>query len=112
MFSISSIPTWIIVIAVILIALMILFRSRNHVYFFSIAKKYLFYSFLILILALFVISVMNIHKSHDFDYKSLDGWKVLVKVYLSWFGGIISNIGKVTGYAIQQNWVASGNSTG
>ncbi|MBU0466926.1 MAG: hypothetical protein KKF39_04620 [Nanoarchaeota archaeon] len=64
-----------------------------------------------LLLAILVISAINIQRDHDFDYSSLQGWKSLVVVYFSWLGSVVSSITKVIGYAIKQEWIASGNVT-
>jgi len=112
MFSIPGIPLWLIVVAIILVVFLVLFRTMNQVYLLALFKKNFFYMVFIALMALVVISVINIHMNNDFDYSTLDGWKGLGKVYFSWLGGLLSNVVKVTGYAIQQDWIPGGNSTG
>ncbi|MFH1802417.1 MAG: hypothetical protein ABH864_03105 [archaeon] len=84
----------------------------NHVFILSLVKKNFFYFFLFLFVALFAISAINIHSTHSFDFSTLDGWKSLFKIYLTWLGGLLDNLAQITGYAVQKEWVVKGNVTG
>jgi hypothetical protein len=75
-------------------------------------KHGFFYFFLFLFLAIFIISIINIQTTHSFDYKTFDGWKSLLKVYLSWFAHLVGNLARITGYAVHQDWIGVNNSTG
>lgn len=106
------IPLWVIIVVIALVFIMFLIRSSNNINVLTFIKRNFFYFFVVLFLAIFVISMINITLSHDFDLATLKGWGSAFKIYLNWFVGVFKNIVKVTGYAIQQDWIASGNSTG
>jgi len=112
MIGISQIPIWFFVAAGAILILIISFRTMNHVFVLSLIKKNFFYLFLFLFVALFAISAINIHNTHSFDFSTLDGWKGLFRIYLSWFGGVLENLSQITGYAFQKEWVVRGNVTG
>ena len=103
-------PAWIFIAILVVVILAILFKTMNQVYLLSILKNNFFYFFIVLLVAFAVYSVIRIHTSYDFDYTTADGLKELGKVYYLWLANIFSNIGKVTGYAIGQDWVVT-NST-
>jgi uncharacterized membrane protein len=107
----SFIPIWVFVVLGVLVVLVILFRTMNQVFILSLIKKNMFYFVIALFLTIFIISIFNIQQSHDFDLSTLDGVRGMVKIYLNWFGNVGKNIVKVTGYAINQDWIATGNST-
>lgn len=111
MLSLSSIQLWVIAAAAIIV-IVLLFRLMNKVSILSLLKKNFFYFFLFLFVAIFIISAINIHSNYSFDFKTLDGWKGLFKVYLGWFGHVVGNLAKITGYAIRQDWIVKGNSSG
>lgn len=111
MFSIPEIPIWFLVAAAVVVILVVLFRTMNHVFVLSLIKKNFFYFFLFLFIAIFTISAINIHSTHSFDFTTLEGWRGLFRVYLSWFGNVLENLARITGYAIQQEWIVKANST-
>ncbi|MBS3077699.1 FeoB-associated Cys-rich membrane protein [Candidatus Pacearchaeota archaeon] len=106
-----SVQTWLVFAAIILIVFFV-FRTIRKISFFSLLKHNFFYFFLFLFLAIFIISAINIHSTNSFDFKTLDGWKGLLKIYMNWFGNLIGNVAKVTGYAVHQDWITVNNSTG
>lgn len=106
-----GIPIWITVAIIVIIVLAILFRTMNQVYLLSIMKNNFFYFFLILFIGFVAYSIIKIQTTNDFSYGSFDGWKEIGKVYYYWLANIAGNLVKVTGYAVNQNWVVT-NSTG
>lgn len=108
----SFLPIWVLVVAIFLAIIIFLVKSSNNINVLTFIKQNFFYFFVLIFLAIFVISIVNITLNNDFDLTSLKGVGQAAKVYINWFVGIFKNIAKVTGYAIQQDWVASGNSTG
>ncbi len=111
MITLSTIQPWLI-IGVIVVLAVIIFRAAHKGSIFSLFKNNFFYFFVFIFLAIFVISAINIHSTYSFDFKTLDGWKGLFKIYLSWLAQFVGNLAKVTGYAAQQDWIMKGNSTG
>ncbi|MCA9485576.1 MAG: hypothetical protein KC506_01900 [Nanoarchaeota archaeon] len=109
--ALSFIPIWAFAALGVVILLVVLFRTMNQVFILSLIKKNIFYVFIGLFVAIFVISIFNIQRTHDFDLTSLDGVRGMVKVYAGWLGTVGKNVVRVTGYAINQDWVAQGNST-
>ncbi len=97
-------PTWLIVPAIIVVGLIILFRSLNQVYVLQWLKENFFYMFLIVILVFFAFSLTKLHKTHNLDFTSGEGIAAAGKVYVSWLGTIVKNLGRITGYAAQQEW--------
>ncbi len=107
-----GIPMWITIALVVIIVLAILFRTMNQVYLLSILKNNFFYFFIILIIAFVAYSMIKIHSSNNFDYKTTEGWKGVGRVYYFWFTNIVGNLVKTTGYAINQNWVVTNSTSG
>lgn len=106
----SSIPSWLIISAVIVIALIVLIRLLDQIYVLALIKENFFYIFLLLILIFLTISITRIHARNDIDLTSAEGLKAAAKIYYNWLANVFSNMKKVTGYALQQEWVES-NST-
>ncbi|MBU0907422.1 MAG: hypothetical protein KKE05_04675, partial [Nanoarchaeota archaeon] len=94
MFGISNIPISLLVAAGVVVALIFIFRSTNQSSVLSMIKRNFFYFFLFLFIAIFVITAININSTYSFDFTTLDGWRGLFKVYLSWFGSVLSNLAK------------------
>lgn len=109
----SFIPFWVIVVAVLLLIVIVILRSSNNINVLYFIKENFFYFFLFIVFALFAISIINIHRTHDLDVSTFEGMKEAVQLYFAWLGNFFSNIAKVTGYAVQQDWIApsSNNST-
>jgi len=97
-------PTWLIIPGIIVVVLIILFRSMNQIYILSWFKDNFFYIFLIAILVFFAFSLTRLHQNHNIDLSSGEGIASAGKIYLSWLVNVFKNVGKVTGYAVQQDW--------
>ncbi|MFH1425395.1 MAG: hypothetical protein ABIG28_01535 [archaeon] len=104
-------PAWLIVAAILVVALTIMFRTMNQVYLLSLLKKHFFWIFAVLLLTFFAISLVTLNAEHNFDFTSSEGIIKIGKVYLNWFVNVGKNIGKVTGYVTQQDWFSTTNST-
>ncbi|MBI2452154.1 hypothetical protein HYV50_03695 [Candidatus Pacearchaeota archaeon] len=75
-------------------------------------KDNFFYFFAILFFIFLAISLTHIHNNYDVDLTSFKGIVTASKIYYGWFLNVMGNLGKVTGYAIRQDWfTASENST-
>ena len=110
----SFIPTWLIVVLliVLIIALFMKLVNTNDIFVIAFLKERLFYILVFLFLAIFIISIINIHSTHDINLFTAGGAKLAAKLYYNWFANFFSNIVKVTGYAIHQDWITPSNSTG
>jgi len=105
-------PMWLIVATVLVAVLVVLFRTMNQVYLLSLVKKHFFWYFAIALLVFLAVSAVSLNSTHDFDFSSSEGFVDIGKVYLSWFINVGKNLGKVTGYVVQQDWFSATNSTG
>jgi len=105
-----AVPSWIILTILIVIILFLLFRTMNEVYLLSLIKKNFFWYFALGLIIFMTFSLYSIHKTYDLDLTSADGLKTAGKVYLGWIGNVFKTMGKVIGYVIKQDWVAT-NST-
>ena len=95
---------WLIFTGIAILVLVIVFRAMERMYVLSWVIKNFFWFFLIAILVFFAFSLTKIQKDYALDYTSLAGIKQAGSVYVSWLGTVFQNMGKVTGYAIQQDW--------
>ena len=62
---------------------------------------------IILLIVILVGSLAHVYLSNDLDLGSFDGIAHAGQVYFSWLGTAISNIGKVSTYAVHQDWGVS-----
>jgi hypothetical protein len=111
-FMAFSTALWVMVTLAALVVLIVIFKSKNQVYLLTAIKNNLFYFFVILIVGFAAYSVIRIHTSHNFDYSTFGGWKEIGGVYYGWLANIFSNVVKVTGYAVDQQWVVTNSTTG
>ncbi len=109
------IPAWLIISGLVILIFVILFRAMDKIYVLSWVKDNFFWFFLIALLIFFTFSLTKVSKNYNLDFSTKDGLKQAGGIYLSWFGNVIGNLGKVTGYAVQQDWtnvnLNSSNST-
>ena len=91
---------WLIVIAVVVLLVMFKFKEFRH-RFGLIAMG---------LLVLFLIgSFGQLYASHQLDLTSFDGIVHAGKVYFSWLGSAGSNVLKLGGYAVKQDWGVNSN---
>jgi len=105
-------PLWLILAALIILAFVIIFKSVNQVYILSLIKKHFFWIFFIAIIVFVAISLTHIHAAYDLDFSTWEGFVAAGKIYFAWLKTVFINLGKVTGYAVQQDWFTPANSTG
>ncbi len=96
---------WLLVSALVIIGLVVIFKSQDFTYSFYVVRKYLAIFFSIGLVVFLVFSIFNVAKNNDLSFTSVDGITAAAKTYFLWFRGIFSNVGKVTGYAINQDWL-------
>ena len=101
--------SWWLIAILVFVTFFAIFKSQDLVFFFSFIKKNLFPIFAIGILLFFSFSFYHIYKTNDFDLTSYNGVLGAGKVYFGWFGNLFSNVGRVTGCAMHQDW--GGNSS-
>lgn len=91
-----SIGIWIIIGALIVIALILLkFKEIRH-------RLGLFT--IITLLLFFVVSFGYITKSNNIDLGSFDGVVKVSKIYFTWLRGVFTNVVSITGNVIHQDW--------
>lgn len=103
---------WIIAGIVILVFFMVIFRSQNIIFFSSVVWRYFLIALAVGIVLFFAFSVYNTYDSYDADLTSFSGVVDFGGHYFAWLGGVFHNVGDITGYAIQQDWFNSTNTTG
>lgn len=82
----------------LLIVLVILFFKVKHV-------KHGLGSYVFIFILIFLIaSVSYVYMTNNIDLTSFDGVVEAGKLYLGWLGGVFHNTGKITAYAVDQNW--------
>jgi len=85
-----------IVVVLIVLAVIFKFKEIRH----KIGLIVAIFLFLFL-----VASVLHLYKNSDkVDLTSFDGVVSTGKLYFSWLGSIASNVIKVGGYAVNQDW--------
>src|SRR3989338_181754 len=100
-----SLPVWLIITLIMVGVLIILFKTMNQVYVLSLVKDNFLYFFIFGVFIFLTISLTHIHSTYDIDFKTSEGVKEAMGIYYGWFSNVVSNIGKVTAYIVQQDWV-------
>lgn len=97
--------TWVI-IAVIVVLLLLAFKFKEIRHKFGLVV-------ISVILIFLLLSFVSIYKNSKNDLKTFDGVAKVLKLYFSWLGNLFRNAGKVSAFAIHQNWGLNlTNSTG
>lgn len=104
------IVTWIIIGALIILFFVGAFKAQDIVAIFSLIKKYFLLIISVALILFLCFSFYHIYKTYNLDLTSFDGVMQGGKLYLLWMKSIFGNFGKITGYAVSQNWVLD-NST-
>ena len=94
---------WVLIIAAV-VALFIFLRFRE-------IRHRVTHVVIILLVVLLVGSIATVYLSNDVDLTSFEGIASAGKVYFSWLGTMFGNIGKVSTYAISQDWDLAPSST-
>jgi len=53
---------------------------------------------------MFIISVNQVHNKYNLDFTSGKGITQAFKIYFVWLKSAIANIGKVSGFVVNQDW--------
>ena len=91
---------WIVVGLVILVFVFLRVRHMKH-------KMYAV--LLILLILFFYITAVKVVNQTNLNISSFGGFIEASKVYFSWLGGVVSNLGDLVGHAIKLDW--KGNMT-
>ncbi len=90
---------WVLIIAgVVVLFLFLRFREIRH---------RVTHIVIILVVVLLVGSIAQVYFSNDVDLGSFDGIANAGKLYFSWLGTVFVNVGKVSTYAVYQDWSGS-----
>ena len=90
---------------IILVAGIAIFKSQDFVFIITLIKKNFFFILLIGVILFFSFTLYRFHKIHDVDLASFGGIVQAGRLYFAWFLNLFSNLGSITGYAINQDWV-------
>ncbi len=96
---------WLIISIVGIILFIMMFKSQDAINIFIIIKKNLFLILAVLLIIFFSFSIYRIYSIYDVDLTSYDGIVEGGKLYFLWIKSLFANVGKITGYAVQQNWI-------
>ncbi len=97
--------TWWIIGVLAFVIFFAIFKSQDLVFVFGFIRKNLFPFFVIVILLFISFSFYRIYVNYDLNLKSFEGITMAGKLYFRWFLSIFDNFGKITGYAVNQDWV-------
>lgn len=93
----------ILILAIIAIVIFIKFKEIGH------KTKF---SALVIVLIILLGTIGYVYMKSDINLSSYDGFIKLGKSYFSWLGGLFGNFGKITGYAVQQEWGVNATGAG
>ena len=102
--------TWLIIGIVVIVLFVAAFKSQDLMFIFVLIKKYGFLFIIVGLVLFFIFSFYNIYNLYSLDLTSFNGFKYAGKVYFKWFLSLFDNIGRITGYAVNQDWMFN-NST-
>jgi len=100
---------WVIGVIAILVVLFA-FKSQDIISIYYMIRKYLVIVLLIGVVVYLVYAFYVIYATYDLDITSFDGIIRAGKIYFSWFESIFANLGKISGYAVRQDWVLNATS--
>lgn len=97
--------TWWAIGILIVVLLIAIFKTQDLVFIFSLIKKYGFIIVIVGLVLFISFSLYRISMNHNVNFTSFDGLVKGGKLYFAWLKSIFANVGKITGYAIEQDWV-------
>ena len=102
--------SWWFISILVVVLLVVIFKSQDVINLFVVLKKNLFLIFIVVLILFVGFSVYKISTSYNVDFKTYDGIVRGGKLYFLWIKSLFANLGKITGYAVNQDWVLN-NST-
>ncbi len=97
--------SWIFIAIVAFLIFLAVFKSQDLMALLSYVKKYMFTVILIGLIVFLSFVFYRVYSTHDIDLTSYNGIIEAGKLYLLWFKSAFDNLGSITGYAINQDWV-------
>lgn len=99
------VPLWLIIAAILVVILIIMFRTMNGVYLLSLIKKNFFWLFAVAFLIFVAYSATTIYLTYDLDFTTFEGLTSIGKIFFLWLKNLFVNLADVTGYATEHNWI-------
>ena len=96
---------WVIIGVLIILLFIAIFKTQDILYIFALVKKYGFLIIAIFLVLFVSFSFYHIYKTYNVDFTSFDGIVRGGKLYFLWFKSLFANFGKITGYAVKQDWI-------
>ena len=97
--------SWWIIGTAILILIIIVFKSQDFIYLFTLIKNNIFTIFIIVVILFVSFSIYRISSAYDVNLTTFDGIVGAGKLYFLWIKSIFVNLGRITGYAVKQDWL-------
>ncbi|MDO8508662.1 MAG: hypothetical protein Q7S27_03175 [Nanoarchaeota archaeon] len=97
--------SWWLISILVVVLFVTVFKSQDLVNVFVVIKKNLFLIFTVSLVLFVGYSVYHITSTYDVDFTSYDGIVRGGKLYFLWFKSLFSNVGRISGYAVQQDWI-------
>lgn len=88
--------SWILIV-IVLVVLILLFKYKEM-------RHKLGLTLAILLFLFVAVSVVHFYTNNTTDLSTFDGVVSAGKLYFSWLGSFASNIVKISGYAVNQDW--------
>ena len=96
---------WLIAALLIIVLFMTIFKTQDLLFIFALMKKYGFLIMAIVLIFFVSFSMYHIYTAYDVDLTSFKGILKGGKLYFLWIKSLFGNFGKITGYAINQDWI-------
>ena len=105
------VPFWLIIGIGIFVLAVLIFKTQDIIFLSALVKKYFFTFIVAGIILFFAFSLYHISVNYGVSLLSYEGLVEAGKIYGIWFKTFFSNMARITGYAIGQDWLLT-NSTG
>ncbi len=96
--------SWWLISIVAIVLFVIIFKSQDAVNLFVVLKKNMLLIISVGLILFFSFSIYRIASIHDIDFTSFEGLMEAGRLYFLWIKSIFWNVGRITGYAINQDW--------
>jgi len=104
------VPGWLIISLLVIVVLIVIFKSQDLVFLFVLMRKYSLTFIIIAMVVFLIFAFSSINSQYDVDYTSFKGVLGAGKIYFVWLKGVFVNLGDATGYFVKQDWFST-NST-
>ena len=103
--------SWIFIAIVAFVIFLALFKSQDLMAILGFIKKYMFTVIIIGFILFLSFVFYRVYSTHDINLGSYNGIIETGKLYLLWFKSAFDNLGRITGYAVNQDWVLNSTNT-